>query len=158
MTKTTIQYSGSEALEMVKEVFPTTWIEEINQAKNLIIRLRRTWKLDSYDKGYQKYISYGCRTESAIIMLAALHQLKRDESELRKSTAMQIELLRVKQDEILLQQDALESAKSIIDFDKMTLRGYYKNMQTNLGFQIQELLNTMDVDAEVLIFQTNLFQ
>ena len=52
----TFPYSGSEALEMLKIHFPTTWENEVNDSRSFLISLMRMYNLDSM-QAYQKYLN-----------------------------------------------------------------------------------------------------
>ena len=152
-----LSYTSSEAFQMAKEVFPNTWKMEIDKYKEILLRLKRTYRKDLV-QAYQHYINVGARAESSIMMLAALYWILQEEKNYQLDTAQQINDLQDEQMKYVLQAEANESAKNITDFDRRTLRGLYKKKQNELQTRIEELLATFEVvNPVVLTIQTSLF-
>ena len=142
-------YSAKEAFAMMQENFPDDYQEKINVGKQLIIRLKKIYKKDTYEEAYQRYISSGCREESAIMMLCALQQLV---DERKNSIASIIE----QQEQIIKQQEFLEADIKIKDEDKQMLRGHYKGKLNELNAKFTELRNAIEV-VDAIIVNPNLF-
>lgn len=150
MSKIIASYSAKEALEMMKEQFPINYQEKINVAKALIQRLKKTYKKETYTEAYQKYISYGCREESGIMMLCALQQLIDEEKNSVQGINKQI-------DQILIQQEANETSININPLDKRALREFYKRKLNDLNDKLNEMANAIEVVDFEIVFVPNLF-
>ena len=144
-----LSYTASEAFRMMQQNFPDDYQEKINVGKQLIVRLKKIYKKDTYEEAYQRYISSGCREESAIMMLCALQQLV-DE---RKNS---LESIVEQQEQIIKQQEYLEADINIKDEDKRMLRQHYKGKLDELSRKFSELCNAIEVIDPVIV-NPNLF-
>lgn len=152
-----LSYTSAEAFQMAKDAFPETWKEEIEKHKAILLRLKRTYKKDLI-QSYQHYLNMGCRQESAILMLAAVYFIRQEERNYKEDTARQVHDLEAQKLQYSKQFDANETAKNITDFDKKTLRSFYKKKQAEIQKTIDELLASFEVnEPTVLTIQTKLF-
>jgi hypothetical protein len=154
---TNLKISGTEAIDLMKQTYPKSWQDKIQEKAAMLLRFKKQWNQDSLEKTYLKYMNYVGETASSIEMLAALQTLK-NEQEPIKSIHDQIKEIIAMQDQILMQQEALEKGERINEFDKKTLRGYYKTKQDELSKRLKELTISIEVvEPCVLIIQGNLF-
>ena len=154
MEKMKLSYTASEALAMMKQQFPNDYQEKINVGKALIVRLKKIYKKQTYKEAYQRYIDWGCRVESAIMMLCALHQLMEEEKEAYKNSLPGVI---EQQNQILSQMEALESDRIILDVDRRALRQFYRERMDKLNEQLAQLCNAIEVVDAVIVSAPNLF-
>ena len=157
MSKTQLLYTGTEAVALAKEYYPETWNQIIEEKQTILKRIRKTWKLKSYDDAYTKFVSYGCKGDSAILSFAALQLLKDEEKAINESIGKQVEVERVKVQTVIDQQLALETQQIGVK-DKNILRQYYASQIEQINGKITELCNAITVVGAVhLRVQGNLF-
>jgi hypothetical protein len=152
MSKIIIQYTGSEALEMLQTHFPKTWEDEINEGRDFIMSLMRMYKLSAFD-AYAKFMKICGSNEKAISTLAALHVMN-----LQMKIGNEIKECQQKQLNHGNQASSLEQSESTSWEDKKTLRSYYISKQNELQQQIDELIKSYPViGAKKVVVQTNIF-
>lgn len=154
---TNLKITGTEAIDLMKQTYPNSWQDKIKEKAAMLLRFKKAWKQETIEQTFIKYMNYAAEAASSIEMLAAVQTIK-NEQEPVKSIHDQIKEIIAMQDQILFQQEALEKGEKINEFDKRTLRGYYKTKQDELAAQLTELTNAIEVVDEVeLIIQGNLF-
>lgn len=148
----TFTYSGSEALEMLKTHFPSSWQTELNDGQLFLKSLMRMYNLNSID-AYQKYLKVCGSCEKAISALAALHLMNK-----QVIIGREIKELQEKQEQYAVQSVALEGSQITSYQDKMMLRQYYLEKKQELQSRIEELIDSMPVfGAETVKLQLNIF-
>lgn len=154
---TKLEIHGREAIELMKQTYPKSWEEKIQEKAAMLKRMQKTWKHDKIEDTYTKYMNYVGSAASSIEMLAALQTIKDNEQPV-KSIHDQIKEVIANQDKVLLQQEALESSNTN-EFDKRTLRQFYNTKQAEYAAQLTELTNAIEVvEPCVLIIQGDLFK
>lgn len=149
----TFTYSGSEALEMLKTHFPSSWQTELNDGRLFLKSLMRMYNLNSLD-AYQKYLKVCGSCEKAISALAALHLMNK-----QVVIGREIKELQEKQEQYAVQSVALEGSQITSYQDKMMLRQYYLEKKQELQSSIEELIDSMPVfGAETVKLQLNIFE
>jgi DNA-binding ferritin-like protein len=119
--------------------------------------MKKNWKLESIEDTYKKYMSYVGSAVSSIEMLSALQTIKNNEPPL-KSIHDQIKELIKNQDNVLKQQESLESTTNINSFDKQSLRQFYNDKQQKYASQLTELTNSIEViNPNIITVQRSLF-
>ena len=154
---TNLRITGTEAIDLMQQAYPNSWQDKLQEKAAMLLRFKKAWKQETIEQTFTKYMNYVGEAASSIEMLAALQTIKNQEQP-KKSLLDQIKEITQKQDQILIQQEALEKGEKTNEFDKKTLRGYYKNLQDELAAQLRELTNSIEVVDEVeLVIQGNLF-
>lgn len=156
MTNFHLEYSGSEAVEISKEIFKSNYDNEISAAKETLLRISRIYKKD-LKASYLKYKNFGCSKGNAIIYFAALHLLLEEEKSSKNSISQQITNLQLEQDKYINNLEAVENTKED-ESTKRTLRSHFARKRDELQTKINELINSFEVVDEVrLVIQTGLF-
>ena len=154
---TNLKITGTEAIDFMQQAYPNSWQDKIKEKAAMLLRFKKAWKQETIEQTFIKYMNYAAEAASSIEMLAALQTIKNQEQP-KKSLLDQIKEITQKQDQILIQQEALEKGEKTNEFDKKTLRGYYKKLQDELAAQLRELTNSIEVVDEVeLVIQGSLF-
>jgi len=147
-------FTASEALAMMKQQFPNDYQEKINVGKALIVKLKKMYNKNTYNEAYQRYINSGCRAESAIMMLSALHQLNNEEKEAANNTVAGIIN---QQNLIVAQRESLEADKNINELDRRALRQFYNERMAELNRKLDELCKAIEVIDAVIVSAPDLF-
>lgn len=153
----TFQYTGTEALEMIKQYYPNDWLLKINRSKNSLINLSKSHNI-SLQKAYTKFILPRAIEGEGILFFAALCQLVSLEKMTNSDKATKAIELQNKREQTANQIVALEENKSISYEDKKILRGYYTKLQQTHTAEINELINSFEVvELKLIIHQPGLF-
>jgi hypothetical protein len=148
----TFTYTGSEALEMLKEHYPKTWETEIYNGRLFIKSMMRLYNLDAME-AYQKYLKVCGSCEKAISALAALHLMNQ-----QVIIGREISALQDNQESYKSQSVALEGSSITSYQDKMILRKHYLDKKIETQNRIEELINSFPVfSAETVKIQLNIF-
>lgn len=135
MKTLTLGFTGTEALEMIKDYYPNTWEKRI--VETIIgIRLISEGQRIPIQVAFSQIVSRTKDMAVIIELIAAQYFLQLD------NKLKQIEDLKAKQLQIGNQLIALESNDSISFDDKKTLRSYYLNLQNNYQIQISKIIDT----------------
>lgn len=154
---TNLKITGTEAINLMQQAYPNSWQDKIKEKSTMLLQFKKAWKQETIEQTFIKYMNYVGEAASSIEMLAAVQTIK-NEQEPKKSILDQVKEIVKMQDQILIQQEALEKGEKINEFDKKTLRGYYKTKQDELAAQLRELTNSIEVIDEVeIVVQGNLF-
>lgn len=154
---TNLKITGTEAIDLMQQAYPNSWQDKIKEKAAMLLRFKKAWKQETIEQTFIKYMNYVGEAASSIEMLAAVQTIK-NEQEPVKPIHDKIKEIIAMQDQILFQQEALEKGEKINEFDKKTLRGYYKTKQDELAAQLRELTNAIEVIDEVeIVVQGNLF-
>lgn len=149
----TFTYSGSEALEMLQEHYPSTWEKEVNDGRLFLKSMMRLYNLDAVE-AYQKYLKVCGSCEKAISALAALHLMNQ-----QVLIGREIKELQETQDQYANQSVALEGSHITSYQDKMMLRQHYHDKKKELQNRIDELISSIPVFAdETVKLQLNIFE
>ncbi len=148
----TFTYSGPEAIEMLKNHFPKTWENEINDGRLFIKSLMRMYNLDNV-QAYQKYLRVCGSCEKAISALAALHLMNE-----QVRIGREIKVIQDEQQLYVHQSIALEGSKVTSFRDKMMLRQHYSEKKNQLQNRLDQLINEIPVfGAETVKVQLTIF-
>lgn len=152
MSISNFTYTGPEALEMIKNTFPKTWENEIEEGQQFIKALMRMYQLSATD-AFAKYLRINGSPANGICTLAALHLLLiqiKDTPEIKKLQSDQLAYGN--------QLIALEETTSISKQDKETLRSFYLAKQDELQKRINILVYELPCkSSEKIIVRTTLF-
>lgn len=147
-----LTYKGSEALEMLKTHFPTTWENEINKGRSSLKILMKLYNISAFD-AYQKYLKLGVSGEDAIATLASLHVMNE-----QFKIGTEILELKKQQQQYVNQSVALESSDITSFEDKKIIRQHYYEKRIELQSKIENLINNYPVvGAEVVKIKLNIF-
>lgn len=152
-----LQYTGQEALEMIKLYYPKDWNVKISSAKKAIIGLSTRHKI-SLEKAYKKFIMPVLGQGENILYFAALSDLLKIES--YSNDQKKLEILRLESEKLKVknQSIALEKNNIMSYEDKKIIRGYYIQLQQTNTDKINELLNSFEVvEPQLIIHQPGLF-
>lgn len=145
-------YTGPEALEMIKNTFPKTWENEIEEGQQFIKALMRMYKLSATD-AFTKYLKVNGSPANGICTLAALHLLLIQIKDTPEIVKIQSEQLAYGN-----QLVALEASTNISKEDKETLRSFYLTKQNELQKCINRLVYELPSrNSEKIIVRTTLF-
>ena len=152
-----LQYTGTEAVDMIKNYYPQDWQQRIEVKKRALILLSKRENI-SLEKAYRKYIIPVAGNQESIVFFAALSEMLRLQKMTSKDKSTKVIELEVKRENVAEQIIALENCK-IIDYeDKKILRGYYTKLQQETTTEINELINSFDVvEPKLIIHQPGLF-
>jgi len=149
----TFTYSGSEALEMLKTHYPSSWGNELNDGRIFIKSMMRLYNLDGF-AAYQKYLKVCGSCEKAITALAALHVMNQ-----QVIIGREIKELQGHQVQYAEQSVALENSTITSYQDKMMLRQHYSEKKNEIQTRLEELINSMPVfGAQTVKVQLNIFE
>lgn len=152
MSLSNFTYTGPEAVEMIKNTFPKTWQNEIEEGQQFIKALMRMYNLSAID-AFSKYLRANGAPAKRICTLAALHLLLE-----QIKLSPEIKKLQTEQLAYGNQLVALENAKQISDSDKKTLRAFYLTKQNELQKRINLFVYELPVaGSEKIIVRTTLF-
>lgn len=145
-------YKGSEALEMLKTHFPTTWEQEVKEGQKFIKALMHMYQLTPL-QAFQKFINQCGSHEKGISTFASLHVMMT-----QNKIGKEIQQIQEEQLAYGNQLTALEKATNISHEDKRTLRAFYLSKQDELQKRVDLL--TLDypvIGSEKVIVQPKLF-
>lgn len=135
MKTLSLGFTGTEALEMIKDYYPYTWEKRIVETI-LGIRLIAEGQKIPMQLAFTQIVSKTKDMAMIIELIAAQYFMKLDEK------LKQVEDLKAKQLQIGNQLIALESNEYISIDDKKTLRSYYLNLQNEYQIQISKIIDT----------------
>jgi hypothetical protein len=153
-----IQYTGTEAVEMIKSYYPNNWRQLLDNKKSALIKLSNIHKI-SVEKAYRKFIIPVARNEESIVFFAALSELLKFEKMKPREKSDKIIELENKRENVARQIVALESDTNTFSYeDKKILRGHYTQLQQTTTSEINELLKSFEViEPQLIIHQPGLF-
>jgi hypothetical protein len=135
MKALTFGFTGTEALEMIKNYYPNTWEKKI--VETIIgIRVISEGQKIPIQVAFSQIVSKTTDMAVIIELIAAQYFLQLDKK------LKQVEDLKAKQLQIGNQLIALESNGYISIDDKKTLRSYYLNLQNEYQIQISKIIDT----------------
>ena len=148
------KYTGSEAIEMIKNYYPNDWDNKLNRCQKTLQSMAQRHHI-TITEVYTKYIAPVALQSEGILFFAALSQLI-NPSEIanieRKKRILELEEQRNKVSEQLF---SIENNTGISHEDKKTIRGYYVQLQQDTTRQITELLNAFTVVEPLLVIHQN---
>ncbi len=152
-----LQYTGTEAVDMIKNYYPQDWQQRIEVKKRALILLSKRENI-SLEKAYRKYIIPVAGNQESIVFFAALSEMIKLQKMTSKDKSTKVIELEVKRENVAEQIIALENCKIISYEDKKILRGYYTKLQQETTTEINELINSFDVvEPKLIIHQPGLF-
>lgn len=152
-----LQYTGTEAVDMIKNYYPQDWQQRIEAKKQALIKLANREKI-SLEKAYRKFIIPVAGNQESIVFFAALSEMLKLQKMTSKDKSTKVIELEVKRENVAEQIIALENCKIISYEDKKILRGYYTKLQQETTTEINELINSFDVvEPKLIIHQPGLF-
>jgi hypothetical protein len=158
MGKFRLQYTGTEAIEIIKSYYPNDWKNRIEVKKQALLRLSFLHKV-SIEKAYRKFVMPLAGNQESIVFFAALSELIKFDKMQPKEKAAKILELEEKRENVRLQIIALENNTNSISYeDKKMLRGHYTKLQQDTTAEINQLINSFDVvEPQLIIYQPGLF-
>jgi hypothetical protein len=152
-----LQYTGQEALEMIKLYYPKDWDVKISNAKKAIIGLSKRHNI-TLQKAYRKFIIPVLGQGENILYFAALSDLVKIKSYSNEEKKVEILRLEAERIKVKNQSIALEKNEIMSYEDKKIIRGYYIQLQQTNTQKINELLNAFEViEPKLIIHQPGLF-
>ena len=152
-----LQYTGTEAVDMIKNYYPQDWQQRIEAKKQALIKLSKRENI-SLEKAYRKFIIPVAGNQESIVFFAALSEMIKLQKMTSKDKSTKVIELEVKRKNVAEQIIALENCKIISYEDKKILRGHYTKLQQETTTEINELLNSFDViEPKLIIHQPGLF-
>jgi hypothetical protein len=153
-----LQYTGTEAVEILKNYYPTDYKQRIESKKQKLIKLSSLHKV-SIEKAYRKFILPRAEQEESIVFFAALSELIKMNKMQPKEKSERVLELEAKREQVIEQIIALESISNTISYeDKKMLRGYYTRLQQEATAEINQLIKSFEViEPQLIIHQPGLF-
>jgi hypothetical protein len=153
-----LNYTGSEAIDIIKTYYPQDWKKKLESKKTHLIKLSNIHKV-SIEKAYRKFIMPRAGQEETIVFFAALSELIKLEKMPTKQKKDRVLELEVKRERVAEQIFALENPSNIISYeDKKILRAHYTQLQQDATAEINELVNSFEVvEPQLIIHQPGLF-
>lgn len=152
-----LQYTGTEAVEIIKNYYPQDWQKRIEEKKKALLKLSNNHKI-TLEKAYRKFIIPVAGNQESILFFAALSELIKLEKMTSKTKSIKVLELEDKRSTVADQIFALENCKIISYEDKKILRGYYTKLQQETTTEINELVNSFEVvEPQLIIHQPGLF-
>ena len=157
MATLSFQYTGTEAVDIIKNYYPQDWQNRLEVKKQALMKLANREKI-TLEKAYRKFIIPVAGNQESIVFFAALSEMLKLQKMIPKDKSTKVIELEVKRENVAEQIIALENCK-IIDYeDKKILRGYYTKLQQETTTEINELINSFDVvEPKLIIHQPGLF-
>lgn len=153
-----LQYTGTEAVEILKTYYPNDYKQRIESKKQKLIKLSSVHKV-SIEKAYKKFILPRAEQEESIVFFAALSELIKMNKMQPKEKSERVLALEAKREQVIQQIIGLESISNTISYeDKKMLRGYYSRLQQETSQEIDELIKSFEViEPQLIIHQPGLF-
>lgn len=152
-----IKYTGSEAVEIIKNYYPNNWFEILETKKTHLVKLANRQKL-SLEDAYRKFIIPYSQNQESIVFFAALSELIKLRKMPAKEKAQRILELENQRENVAGQIVSLEKLTNISHEDKKILRGYYNRLQQETTAEINQLINSFEVvEPQLIIHQPGLF-
>lgn len=153
-----LQYTGTEAVEILKTYYPNDYKQRIESKKQKLIKLSSVHKV-SIEKAYKKFILPRAEQEESIVFFAALSELIKMNKMQPKEKSERVLALEAKREQVIQQIIGLESISNTISYeDKKMLRGYYTRLQQETSQEIDELIKSFEViEPQLIIHQPGLF-
>jgi len=153
-----LQYTGTEAVEILKTYYPNDYKQRIESKKQKLIKLSSVHKV-SIEKAYKKFILPRAEQEESIVFFAALSELIKMNKMQPKEKSERVLELEAKREQVIQQIIGLESISNTISYeDKKMLRGYYSRLQQETSQEIDELIKSFEViEPQLIIHQPGLF-
>lgn len=153
-----LQYTGTEAVEILKSYYPNDYKQRIESKKQKLIKLSSLHKV-SVEKAYKKFILPRAEQEESIVFFAALSELIKMNKMQPKEKSDRVLELEAKREQVIEQIIGLESISNTISYeDKKMLRGYYTRLQQETSQEIDELIKSFEViEPQLIIHQPGLF-
>ena len=152
-----IKYTASEALQMVKDYYPSDWLKKIETNKNHLKNISIRHNI-SYIKAYEKFIMPLAQEYEAILFFVALNELMEIEKLSTAEKGIKITELQDKNQQVATQLFNLENSNLISHEDKKIIRSFYINSQQETTFKIDELIKSIEVvEPKLVIYQQGLF-
>ncbi|WP_324069067.1 MAG: hypothetical protein RSE15_00660 [Flavobacterium sp.] len=153
-----LQYTGTEAVEILKTYYPNDYKQRIESKKQKLIKLSSVHKV-SIEKAYKKFILPRAEQEESIVFFAALSELIKMNKMQPKEKSERVLALEAKREQVIQQIIGLESISNTISYeDKKMLSGYYSRLQQETSQEIDELIKSFEViEPQLIIHQPGLF-
>ena len=152
-----LQYTGTEAVDMIKNYYPQDWQNRIEAKKQALIKLANREKI-TLEKAYRKFIIPVAGNQESIVFFAALSEMLKLQKMTPKDKSTKVLELESKRKSVAVQIVAIENCKITSYEDKKILRGYYTKLQQETTTEINELLKSFEVvEPQLIIHQPGLF-
>ena len=150
-------YTGTEAVEIIRNYYPYDWQHRIEVKKQALNALASRHKI-SIEKAYRKFIIPVAENQESIMFFAALSQLINTRKMFPKEKTDEVLRLEDIRENIKNQMVALEQSTITSDQDKKILRAYYVKIQEENTVKITDLINSFEViEPQLIIHQPGLF-
>lgn len=157
MGSLSLKYTGTEAVDIIKNYYPEDWQKRISNKKETLVKLAERHNI-SLEKAYRKFIIPLGEKEECIVFFAALFELMKIKSLVSKQKSEKVIEMEFKRKNVANQIVALENSNITSYEDKKILRAYYNRLQQEITTQINELINSFEViDPQLIIHQPGLF-
>lgn len=152
-----LKYTGTEAVDMIKNYYPNDWQQKIEAKKRALFLLSKRENI-SLEKAYRKFIIPVAGNQESIVFFAALSEMIKLQKMTSKDKSTKVIELEAKRENVAEQIIALENCKIISYEDKKILRGHYTKLQQETTTEINELLKSFEViEPQLIIHQPGLF-
>lgn len=153
----TFQYTGTEAVDIIKNYYPQDWQKRLDAKKQSLLNLSNRHNI-TIEKAYKKFIIPVAHNEECILFFAALSELIKMQKQTPKQKAEIVIDLEKKRENISEQIVAMENSNITSYEDKKILRAYYTRLQQEITAQINEYINSFEiVEPQLIIHQPGLF-
>lgn len=150
-------YTGTEAVDIIKNYYPQDWQKRIETKKKKLNDLASRHNI-SIEKAYRKFIIPVAEHEENIMFFAALSELVKTRKMFPKEKTEEVLRLEEVRENIKTQMVALEQSSFTSAEDKKMLRAYYTKTQEENTMKINDLINSFDViEPQLIIHQPGLF-
>lgn len=157
MGTVTLQYSGSEAVDIIKNYYPEDWQQRLETKKQSLLKLSARHNI-SLEKAYRKFIIPVAHNQECIVFFAALSQLVKLNQMCPKDKSKKVLELELKRENVADQIVAMETSNITSHEDKKILRSYYTRLQQEITTEIDEHINSFEViEPKLIIHQPGLF-
>lgn len=158
MATITLQYTGDEAVEILKNYYPIDFKQRIESKKQKLIKISTLHKV-TIENAYKKFILPRAEQEESIVFFAALSELIKFNQMQPKAKTERVLELEAQREKVKEQIIALESISNTISYeDKKILRAHYTKLQQESAAEINELIKSFEViEPKLIIHQPGLF-
>lgn len=150
-------YTGTEAVDIIKNYYPQDWQKRLETKKKALNDLASRHNI-SIEKAYRKFIIPVVENQESIIFFAALSELVKTREMFPKEKKDEVLRLEEVRENITKQMVALEQSSFTGPEDKKMLRAYYSKVQEENTTKINDLINSFEViEPNLIIPQPGLF-
>lgn len=157
MATLSFQYTGTEAVDIIKNYYPQDWQQRLEVKKQALLKLANRQKI-TIEKAYRKFIIPVAGNQESLVFFAALSELLKNDNMSLKQKSEKVLQLEEKRELVANQIVAMETSNITSHEDKKILRPYYTKLQHEITYEINELINSFEVaEPQLIIYQAGLF-